>query len=705
MRRRSFLYQGIISDYVEIGGIKWAVKNVGANSVTDGGLYFQWGDTSGYTAEQVENEEKYFDWENYKYSNSDGSVMTKYNGTDGKTVLDLSGDTIDDAARAYLGEEWRMPTNHEFDILISSTTTAWTEDYQGSGVAGMVCTDNTDSTKVLFFPANGFCDFVYIQYVSESGYYWSSELYNNENISNACTLIAESGYTYSSDGVRYLGYSIRAVKNNSPTSDYVEIGGIKWAKKNLGASTVTDYGKYYQWADISGYTVDQMGSGEGQKQFDINDYKFWDGDEMTKYNDTDGLTTIEIEDDAANVELRGDWRMPTIDDYKTLLSATTLSYTLDYMGSGVSGMVLTDKTDNTKELFFPSGGYCSNVTLDGLGEYGNYWSASLSRNGDLEGQYFEFYDISYIPEERYDIDDVISWFTQKDSRYNGLLIRPILLIKENRTLNWVNPPYTMMQGASKTLEAVPSLGVGDGVITYTSDNPSVATVSGNTVTAVADGYCTITATITEGAHYLAATTSFTLSCMGYVEIGGTKWAIKNLGASSELGTGLYFQWADTKGYLDSEVGSGSRYKYFGCADYKYSNGGSCDDYTKYGSDGLRTLETSDDAATQMLGSDWKIPTVAQYQALLNATSASWTSSYEGSGVAGMVLTDGSNELFFPAVGMASDGSISTVDERGWYWANSLATYGASCLIFYNGYRGVDSADREYGLPIRPVANV
>ena len=40
-------------EYVEIAGIKWATCNIGANSITDYGLYFQWGDTQGYTADQV----------------------------------------------------------------------------------------------------------------------------------------------------------------------------------------------------------------------------------------------------------------------------------------------------------------------------------------------------------------------------------------------------------------------------------------------------------------------------------------------------------------------------------------------------------------------------------------------------------------------------------------------------------------------------
>ena len=42
-------------DFVEIGGIKWATCNIGAKKPTDPGLYFQWGNTKGYTAEEIAN--------------------------------------------------------------------------------------------------------------------------------------------------------------------------------------------------------------------------------------------------------------------------------------------------------------------------------------------------------------------------------------------------------------------------------------------------------------------------------------------------------------------------------------------------------------------------------------------------------------------------------------------------------------------------
>lgn len=157
-------------DFVEIGGVKWATMNVGANSVTDYGLYFQWGDTQGYTADQVGSEEgkKCFLWEDYKW----GETCTKYNETDGKVVLDIE----DDAARAAWGGSWRMPTTAEFQALGNAVNTAWTADYQGSGVAGMICTDKTDSSKTLFFPACGYCDVCAVCDVGFFGNYWSSSL-------------------------------------------------------------------------------------------------------------------------------------------------------------------------------------------------------------------------------------------------------------------------------------------------------------------------------------------------------------------------------------------------------------------------------------------------------------------------------------------------------------------------------------------------
>ena len=203
------------TNYVEIAGTKWATKNLGASSVTDGGLYYQWGDTSGYTAAQVGSgaDQKYFDWPDYKYWTADtgsgSSGFTKYNTTDGLTALT----STDDAVTAAWGGNWRMPTSDEFQALGNAVNTAWTSDYQDSGVPGMICTDKTDSTKVLFFPAVGYAEegTVNLRSGHENGRYWNSSL-RADLKQNAYYLgFSEEITNWKVQLVRLVGYTIRGV--------------------------------------------------------------------------------------------------------------------------------------------------------------------------------------------------------------------------------------------------------------------------------------------------------------------------------------------------------------------------------------------------------------------------------------------------------------------------------------------------------------
>ena len=200
-------------EYVEIGGLKWATMNIGASQPSDYGcLYFAWGDTQGYTAEQVGYGEgqKQFIWENYKYGNGTSSPgdtgMTKYNKTDGLTTLEA----VDDAAVANWGGSWRMPTKAEFKALGAAVNTEWTADYQGSGVAGLVCTDKTDSSKTLFFPAVGGCSYGSVSSVGYVGDYWSSSLDSGKE-----ALILSFNSTNASWGdsitARHFGCAVRPV--------------------------------------------------------------------------------------------------------------------------------------------------------------------------------------------------------------------------------------------------------------------------------------------------------------------------------------------------------------------------------------------------------------------------------------------------------------------------------------------------------------
>ena len=194
-------------EYVDLGlpsHLKWAKCNVGAEKETDAGLYFAWGETTGYTASQV-GTDKRFSWSEYKYGNS-SSNLAKYNQSDGKTVLE----STDDAATQIMGGDWRMPTQTEIQELLDNTNKEWT---QVNGVNGYKFTSNKEGfqNNSIFFPAAGLCSDGSVYTVGNDGYVWSSSLYTSDH-SRAWYLGFNSNNCRMYSNLRYLGFSVRGVR-------------------------------------------------------------------------------------------------------------------------------------------------------------------------------------------------------------------------------------------------------------------------------------------------------------------------------------------------------------------------------------------------------------------------------------------------------------------------------------------------------------
>ena len=192
-------------EYVDLGlpsGTLWAKMNVGANSETDYGLYFAWGETEGYTDAST----KAFSWVDYKYG--DGSTFTKYNSTDGKTALDLE----DDAASVNMGGDWHMPTNEQFQELLNTTyvTNTWVTNYNGSGVNGCLFT-SVSNGNTMFVPAAAICQDGRVGNVGNYGDIWASTR-DFRGVKIACYFDFTSSKTrVLDDGYRYSGQSVRGV--------------------------------------------------------------------------------------------------------------------------------------------------------------------------------------------------------------------------------------------------------------------------------------------------------------------------------------------------------------------------------------------------------------------------------------------------------------------------------------------------------------
>lgn len=172
--------------------------------------------------------------------------------------------------------------------------------------------------------------------------------------------------------------------------DYVDLSlpsGTLWATCNVGASKPSEAGLYFQWGDTQGYTAEQVGTGEGQKKFasDESDYKFGVYPNYTKYTTTGA--TLELEDDAAHVNMGGEWHMPTPTQINELLNNTTNTWTTQ---DGVNGRLFTSKKDGTKSIFIPAAGNAWGGSVASSGNGGYVWSSMLNTDYVNLGQYLGF---------------------------------------------------------------------------------------------------------------------------------------------------------------------------------------------------------------------------------------------------------------------------------------------------------------------------
>lgn len=156
----------IIYEYVDLGlSVKWATCNVGASKPEEVGGLYAWGETETKTDYSFSTYKYCIDGDRYKFS--------KYNGTDGKTVLEPE----DDVAHIKWGGSWRMPTWEEMQELLNQCTWNYTTQ---NGVEGYRITSKVTGheNNSIFMPFNVYMDSSTIREGEYPawGEYWSSTL-------------------------------------------------------------------------------------------------------------------------------------------------------------------------------------------------------------------------------------------------------------------------------------------------------------------------------------------------------------------------------------------------------------------------------------------------------------------------------------------------------------------------------------------------
>ena len=200
---------GYLGDYgyVDLGlpsGTLWAYTNIGANSPTDYGNYYAWGET--------EPKETY-DWTTYQYCNGSETTLTKYcndesYGQDGYTDSLTTLEASDDAATVNWGVNWRMPTLVEMQELVDNCDTTWTTQ---NGINGLLFTSRSNGNSI-FLPAAGERSGSSLYNAGFGGCYWSSQLFDTYGESYFAMLLFISLDEYFTPYVsRYYGHSVRPV--------------------------------------------------------------------------------------------------------------------------------------------------------------------------------------------------------------------------------------------------------------------------------------------------------------------------------------------------------------------------------------------------------------------------------------------------------------------------------------------------------------
>ena len=207
----------------------------------------------------------------------------------------------------------------------------------------------------------------------------------------------------------------------------------------------------------------------------------------------------------------------------------------------------------------------------------------------------------------------------------------------------------------------------------------------------------------------------TPSPVEYVDLGlpsGLKWAKCNLGASKPSDYGDFYAWGEIATKTTWAVWEFYKWMQSGQSEWKYITKYTIADgeteaiwYDSSGNfigDNITTLVAADDAATQQLGSPWRMPTVDEIQELKENCTWLWTTQ---DGVNGhQVDGPNGNAIFLPATGYISDLFIINRGDLGYYWSSSLSPSSHDASLFY--FDSVNHAwayeHRRCGLSVRPV---
>lgn len=191
----------------------------------------------------------------------------------------------------------------------------------------------------------------------------------------------------------------------------------------------------------------------------------------------------------------------------------------------------------------------------------------------------------------------------------------------------------------------------------------------------------------------------------YVQLweGGPKWATVNLGATSTTESGDYFAWGEIEPYYNY-FNSGSmhvqdgwrsdRSGYF-LESYPFSN------TTIWDNSGV--LLACYDAATQLWGGSWSMPTEDDFDMMIAKCTLVYDNVRKGVVVSGKDDSYSNKSIFLPFVGsFAGSAILSSNGVKGVYWTAKRNQGNSRALTVGSDTKSISAKNSYHGCIIRPV---
>lgn len=695
-------------------GTLWASSNLGADNPENLGFYYEWGETLPRIISG-----------NYLWLDENGK-LTKYNLTESEGVVDNRLFLLpeDDAAHAATSGMWQIPSSENWKELNDHTTFTWCQRGSNNG-ALLTSTINGES---IFLPASGLL-LDNIRELGTTGEYLSCDLNPTGCQSSIIFYFNESGRElstehrfigmqirpvhYSSDRVRVSGLTLNDSEVNLRVGDaYTLIASVLpedaynktvlWSSSDTNIASVDDTGavsaRSKGQAVITAKTLDggfeasctvnvsipvssitlnttelNLQAGESYKleatiqpaESDSTTLTWTSSDESIAVVSSDGLVTavadgsaiirVEDSDSGAYAECQVNVKTAVTKVSITPLFAhmrvgQTLTFKADVYPENATDKRVSWKSSNNSIVSVDPDG---NAVAKGRG------SAKITVTTQ-DGNY----SASSSVEVTVGVDDI-------QISESSLSMLPGQIIHLTLTFSPSDADNRLADAESSAESIVKGI--------YNNVKKAAE------IQALQPGSADVVFTSRDGGHTAVCHVEVSpFAIPEFVDLGlpsGIRWATFNLGAKSPEDQGSLYAWGST--WIRD--------------DRSWDNCPYCDgNYTsKYDSDDNKyTLESTDDAATVRLGSNWRIPKAAEALELLNTDYCEWTRTSMG-GAQGYQIKSKKNgkSIFLPDIENISDGGT-------YYWTSSVYSndnYGRC----YNG-AGLSTAYRYKGMAIRPV---